>query len=105
MHVGGVYRPRGIEEGGGFVMMTIGATRADPGRPGIDAAYGLSMSVGGGHTWRINKRLGFRAEGRGYLTLVTGSMSGVCGSGTCKIQFSGGGSFQVDVLAGLTIGF
>lgn len=51
-----------------FVVVSGGVTRLAPDVPGADSETRGSMSIGGGVKIFVNRHLGFRFEGRGFVT-------------------------------------
>jgi len=49
--------------------------------------------------------VGFRFEARGYYTPVSISGAAICGGYGCVVGYTGTGTFQGDVTAGVIIGF
>lgn len=105
LHLGTSYRGSGAGRTQGFVLFGLGATWVDP-RPGeFDSGLGGSLVVGGGFRTVVKPAIDFRFDARGYLTFTETTLDGTCGGVGCSIEYTGGGGFQVDLLAGLAFEF
>ena len=79
---------------------------APRGKPaGYESELWFTLGVAAGVKTYVAKNIGFRFEARGYYTPVVISGVGVCGGYGCVIGYTGIGTFQGDLSAGVTIGF
>jgi hypothetical protein len=101
LHGGGVYSPAGR----GFVFVSVGMTWVDPRQGGFNSDIGVSVAIGGGTHVPLSERLALRFEARGYATLTTITMRGVCGGAACTVEIHGTGALQLEALVGLSIHF
>jgi hypothetical protein len=85
-------------------MFGLGLTWVDPPSE-FDSELGGSILAGGGFRTPIRSGLDFRFDVRGYATFTDTALEGDCGGAACEIEFSGGGSFQLELLAGLAFDF
>lgn len=85
-----------------FISGLVGVTRyaaAD------DTEFRFSVGVGAGGKFFATRHIGFRVDGRVYMTIINlGVGSGVC-SGGCVFVFNANPVFQADLTAGLIIAF
>ena len=99
--VGGTYEwSRGMWRP--FVSGTLGVTILSPEQAGLDREALLTGTLGGGVKVPVSASVDIRFEGRGMLMLVTGGAAGLCGSGGCVLAFSGSGTAQLELLAGVS---
>lgn len=103
-HLGGTYGPAGGRLLP-FVVGTMGATHFDPKGADLSSETRFSFSLGGGARMALGKRFGVRVDGRWFGTLVNGSGSVFCSSGTCLIHVQGDVISQFTANAGATISF
>ena len=105
LHVGTSYRGKGGDGAVGFVLFGLGFTWVDPEPAEFDSELGGSAVVGGGVRIPVRPAIDFRVDARGYATFTETRLEGLCGGAGCSIEFSGGGAFQLEVLAGLAFEF
>jgi hypothetical protein len=86
-----------------FGEFMIGATRFVP--EGFESETWFTLGVGAGVKTFVARNLGFRFEGRGYYTPVSISGRVYCGPYACLIGYTGAGTFQGDVSAGVLFAF
>jgi hypothetical protein len=86
-----------------FGEFMLGATRYKP--AGYESELWFTLGVAAGVKTYVAKNIGFRFEARGYYTPVVISGVGVCGGYGCVIGYTGTGTFQGDLSAGVTFGF
>ena len=86
-----------------FGEFMLGATRYAP--AGYESELWFTLGVAAGVKGRIAPHLGIRLEARGYYTPVVISGVGVCGGYGCVIGYTGTGTFQGDVAAGVFVAF
>ena len=86
-----------------FGECMIGATRYLPG--GYESELWFTLGVAAGVKTFVARHVGFRFEARGYYTPVSISGVGVCGGYGCVIGYTGTGTFQGDIAAGLIVAF
>jgi len=86
-----------------FGEFLLGATRYVP--EGYESELWFTLGVAAGVKTYVARNLGFRFEARGYYTPVVISGVGVCGGYGCVIGYTGTGTFQGDLSAGLIFGF
>jgi hypothetical protein len=102
-HVGATYSP-----GSGFVVITVGATRFDPGGS-FSSETKFSASAGGGVRKMVTDKLGYLIEGRAFLTFAGGSSSLFCSGGgsgaSCLFTFDGDVVLQASIDVGLIVAF
>lgn len=103
-HVGGIHTLEG-DRVKPFVVGTLGVTRMDPHRSGLDAATEFSLGLGGGAKWRLTRHLGLRFEARGYMTLLDSNGALFCGGNGCIARISGSGFGQFELSAGVFVAF
>jgi hypothetical protein len=70
----------------------------------FDILGGIMLGATGVKTY-VTRRIGLRFEARGYYTPVVISGATICGGHGCIIGYTGTGTFQGDVTAGVIIGF
>ena len=104
VHIGTSYGPKSTGRTQGFVMLGLGLTLIDPPHE-FDTAVGGSILVGGGFRTPIRPGMVFRFDVRGYATFTDTTLQGLCGGVVCEFDFTGSGSFQLELLAGLTFEF
>ena len=108
LHFGGTYLFEG-EKVRPFIALTIGATRFDPGLPGLSGETYGSMSFGAGWKFRLGEHVGLRLEARGFGTLIDSSSRLFCGSselgGACLIVTEGEILSQWEARAGFSVRF
>ena len=73
LHLGGTNYFEGAVGRGAYVVGGLGATRLAPGLSGLSAEFRPSLNLGLGYQWPIAGALSFRAELRGYFTLINSS--------------------------------
>jgi hypothetical protein len=86
-----------------FGEFLLGATRYVP--EGYESELWFTLGVAAGVKTYVARNLGFRFEARGYYTPVVISGVGVCGGYGCVIGYTGTGTFQGDLSAGVIFGF
>jgi hypothetical protein len=86
-----------------FGEFLIGATRYLP--RGYDSELWFTLGVAAGVKTSVARHVGFRFEARGYYTPVSISGVGVCGGYGCVIGYTGTGTFQGDISAGVILAF
>jgi hypothetical protein len=86
-----------------FGEFMLGATRFMP--AGYESELWFTLGVAAGVKTYATRHIGFRFEGRGYYTPVSISGAAVCGPRGCVFGYTGTGTFQGDVTAGVVIGF
>ena len=104
LHLGGTNYFEGAVGRGAYVVGGLGVTRLAPGLSGLSAEFRPSLNLGLGYQWPISGALSFRAELRGYFTLINSSSSLFC-SGGCVVSIKGDGLTQAEALVGLSYGF
>jgi hypothetical protein len=87
--------------GTAFIGGLFGLSRyAAPGE--LDVRLTIGLSAGG--KFFVNRHVGLRIDGRGYMTIVSIYGSAAC-SGGCVVNLSINPAFQADFTAGLIIAF
>jgi len=86
-----------------FGEFMLGATRYLP--RGYESELWFTLGVAAGVKTFVTRNLGFRFEARGYYTPVSISGAAICGGYGCVFGYTGTGTFQGDVTAGVIIGF
>jgi hypothetical protein len=86
-----------------FGEFVLGATRFEP--AGYESELWFTLGVAAGVKTFVARNIGFRFEARGYYTPVSISGAAICGGYGCVFGYTGTGTFQGDVTAGLIIGF
>lgn len=86
-----------------FGEFMIGATRYQP--AGYESELWFTLGAAAGVKTYVTRNIGFRFEARGYYTPVVISGATVCGGYGCVIGYTGTGTFQGDISAGVIIGF
>ena len=107
LHFGGTYLFEG-ENVRPFIALTIGATRFDPGLPGLSGKTYGSASFGAGWKFYLGEHVGLRLEARGFGTLIDSSSRLFCasdGGGSCLIVAKGEVLTQFEARAGFSIRF
>lgn len=104
VHLGGTNYFEGAVGRGAYVVGGLGVTRLAPSLSGLSAEIRPSLNLGLGYQWPIGGALSFRAELRGYFTLINSNSSLFC-SGGCVVAIKGDGLTQVEGLVGLSLAF
>ncbi len=86
-----------------FGTFLLGATRFAS--AASDDEWWFTIGLGLGVKTRLASRVGLRFEARGYYVPVTVGGVTVCGAGGCFFKYTGSGTFQGDVTAGVLFGF
>jgi hypothetical protein len=86
-----------------FGTFLLGATRFAP--AGSNDEWRFTVGLGLGVKVPLSARVGLRFEARGYYTPITVDGVTVCGAGGCVFKYSGSGTFQGDITAGVLFGF
>jgi hypothetical protein len=86
-----------------FGEFMLGATRYAP--RGFASELWFTLGAAAGVKTYVTRNIGFRFEARGYYTPVVISGATVCGGYGCVIGYTGTGTFQGDISAGVIIGF
>ena len=86
-----------------FGEFMLGATRYSP--AGFDSELWFTLGAAAGVKGYLAPHIGVRFEARGYYTPVVISGVGVCGGYGCVIGYTGTGTFQGDLAAGMFIAF
>jgi hypothetical protein len=104
LHFGGTNYFEGAIGRGAYVAGGIGATWLSPSLNGLSSEVRPSLNLGLGYEWPISGALSFKAELRGYFTLINSNSSMFC-SGGCVVNIKGDGLMQVEGLVGLSLAF
>ena len=104
LHFGGTNYFEGAIGRGAYVAGGIGATWMSPSLNGLSSEVRPSLNLGLGFEWPISGALSFKAELRGYFTLINSNSSLFC-SGGCVVAIKGDGLTQVEGLLGLNLAF
>ena len=104
LHFGGTNYFEGTIGRGAYVAGGIGATWLSPSLSGLSSEVRPSLNLGLGYEWPISGALSFKAELRGYFTLINSSSALFC-SGGCVVAIKGDGLTQVEGLLGLSLAF
>jgi len=88
-----------------FGVALLGATRIAPGLDGYDAGTRFTMGLGLGLKHFVSKRVGIRAEARGFFTVTESGGGTLCRNGGCLFVFQGSGFVQGDLTAGVVFAF
>ena len=104
LHFGGTNYFEGSIGRGAYVAGGIGATWMSPGLSGLSSEVRPSLNLGLGYEWPITGALSFKAELRGYFTLINSNSALFC-SGGCVVAIRGDGLTQVEGLVGLSLAF
>jgi hypothetical protein len=86
-----------------FGEFMLGATRYVP--RGFESELWFTLGAAAGVKTYVTGNIGFRFEARGYYTPVSISGAAICGGYGCVIGYTGTGTFQGDITAGVIIGF
>jgi hypothetical protein len=86
-----------------FGEFMLGATRYAP--AGYDSELWFTLGAAAGVKGYLAPHIGVRLEARVYYTPVMISGVGVCGGYGCVIGYTGTGTFQGDLAAGMFIAF
>jgi hypothetical protein len=101
----GIVEEKGDEPTRFFGSFLLGATRFNPGFGGFHSDVRFTGALTLGIKQYFSKRVGFRAEARGFFVVVESGAGALCSNGACLFVYSGSGIWQGDITAGLTIGF
>jgi len=104
-YMAGIVEEKGEEPTRFFGSFLLGATRFDPGFGGYHSDVRFTAALTLGIKRYFSKKVGFRAEARGFFVVVESGAGALCTNGSCIFAYSGSGLWQGDVTAGLTIGF
>jgi hypothetical protein len=88
-----------------FGTFLIGLTRFAPGLDGFDADEVFTVGLALGLKTTPSRRVGLRAEARGFFLPVDSGGGVVCRNGACLFRFQSSGIWQGDVTAGVLVGF
>jgi len=86
-----------------FGEFMLGATRYVP--AGYESELWFTLGAAAGVKTYVTRNVGFRFEARGYYTPVVISGATICGGYGCVIGYTGTGTFQGDITAGVIIAF
>jgi len=86
-----------------FGEVMLGATRYLP--AGYESELWFTLGIAAGVKTYVTRNIGFRFEARGYYTPVVISGAAICGGYGCVIGYTGTGTFQGDITAGVIIAF
>lgn len=103
-HLGGTYFFDQEVGRGGYVVGGLGLTNFSPSESGLSSETRFSFNVGVGYMVPLAKRVAFKIESRGYVTLVDSTGGFFC-SGGCVVQVKGTAFTQGEVLAGIAARF
>jgi len=88
-----------------FGALLVGATRFVPEPSGLSSVTRPGAGLSLGVKTFFSKNVGLRFEGHAFWTSVSSGGGVFCTAGQCLFQFSGSGSWQGDVEAGLVLAF
>jgi hypothetical protein len=88
-----------------FGTFLLGLTRFSPGLDGYDADEVFTLGLALGLKTTPSRRVGLRAEARGFFLPVESGGGVVCRNGACLFRFQSSGIWQGDVSAGVLVGF
>lgn len=83
----------------------IGATRLVPRSESLGSDLRFAAGVDLGFKYFVSRRLGLRAQARGFYTFVEADTDALCLNGTCVFAFSGSGMAQGEVSGGVVLAF
>lgn len=86
-----------------FGEFMLGATRFAP--EGFDSELWFTLGAGAGVKTLVTPNVGFRFEARGYYTPISISGRVYCGLNSCLVGYTGAGTFQGDISAGVIVVF
>jgi opacity protein-like surface antigen len=104
LHLGGTVLFPDAERIKPYIVGGLGVTRFTPSGGGsTDARF--SMSLGLGLKWPLTRRISFRLEARGFVSVVDSDTASLCATGqnglACNIHGSGHTFVQGEFLAGV----
>jgi len=109
LHLGGTIPVGSYPGAQPYFSAGLGATRFSASGPDADDEIKFSGSIAFGVAVPIGENIAFRAEARGYLTMVDSDSAFFCrsdgGEGLCRIVASGSTIGQVEALAGIVFRF
>lgn len=90
-----------------FAIASLGGTRFNPlGTEGVSDEWRFSFALGGGVKKYLSERIGIRAQGRLWMTLLQSDSSFFCVlPGGCLVNISGDVMAQAEFSAGLLFAF
>ncbi|MFA7386775.1 MAG: acyloxyacyl hydrolase [Thiohalobacteraceae bacterium] len=88
-----------------FVSAGIGLTHMSPEDAQFDSETRLMLQLAAGYRFVLGKNVGLRIEARGYGTLVDSDTAFFCGNGACIVRVDSSGFTQLEINAGLSLGF
>lgn len=99
-YLAGVREEKEVGRGRFHGVALLGLTRIVP--DGLSADERFTVGLGLGFRWPLARRLGLRADARGYYALVSGGGGTACVNGSCLLVFGSSGVWQGDLTAALT---
>ena len=88
-----------------FVSAGIGLTHMSPEDARYDSETRLMLQLAAGYRFILGKNVGLRIEARGYGTAVDSDTAFFCGNGACIVRVDTSGFTQLEINAGLSLGF
>jgi opacity protein-like surface antigen len=104
LHLGGAYMYPG-DKVRPYVAGGLGATHFVPHGSGLNRKTYFSLSLGGGVRIPVSGHVGFRLEGRGFMTILPDSTEIFCvssGGAACDVKVKGDVLGQILLMAGIT---
>jgi len=98
-YMAGAREEKEVGRGRFMGVALVGLTRVLPDGLGADERF--TVALGLGMRWPLTKRLGVRAEARGYYAVVSSGGATACVNGSCLLLFGSSGVWQGDLTAGL----
>ena len=88
-----------------FISAGIGLTHMSPEDARFDSETRLMLQLAAGYRFVLGKNVGLRIEARGYGTAVDSDTAFFCGNGACIVRVDSSGFTQLEINAGLSLGF
>jgi hypothetical protein len=98
-YMAGAREEKEVGRGRFMGVALVGLTRVLPDGLGADERF--TVALGLGMRWPLTKRLGVRADARGYYAVVSSGGGSACVNGSCLLLFGSSGVWQGDLTAGL----
>jgi hypothetical protein len=104
-YMAGIQEVKEVGRSRAFGVFLLGATRFAPGLSGFGSDTRFTLGLSLGLKTPPSRRIGFRAEARGFFVVVESGGGALCSNGNCLFSYRASGLWQGDVSAAVVFAF